>query len=323
MLRLLTILFLLVFAFPVAAQRLQAEGEYAAHQPGNISPRELSEQLTSGKTSEYDKVKSIFDWITENIAYRSQHISKRNSSPQITEEDTSAVLKPLNERVSQIVLKNRLAVCDGYARLFKTLCDHAGLRSEIIIGFVRNSSRKAAFQTNHSWNAVMIEGEWHLVDATWATGYVNYSGQFVRQYDRHFFLADPDDMLQTHYPENPFWTLKKKHTTPHEFRSQPLKYFAWHRTYIDKYSPRTGIIEVNKDVPVQIVLETKEAKRDLILTTDPFAFLSPVTDAGWKRNYVVEGNKITGTWMPGNDKPEWLFVVLNGEVIMRYFLRYN
>jgi hypothetical protein len=306
------------------AQQMQSHAEYTAVSSDNISPRELAEQLTAGQRSEYDKVRSIFDWITENIGYRSLQYSRRNSNPVVIDEDTSAILKPLNERVAEIVLRNRLAVCDGYARLFKTLCDHADIRAEIVTGFVRNSNRSSArFQTNHSWNAVMIEGKWYLVDATWGSGYVNYSGQFIRQYDRHFFLADPVDMLQTHYPENPFWTLTDKHYRPWEFKSQPLKYFTWHGAYIGRYSPRSGIIDVHPGTSVEIMLETKEQKKDLLFTTDPFAFLTPFSATWYQRNFVVDGNKISGSWMPGHDKAEWLYVVFNGEVIMRYQLRYN
>lgn len=323
MLRLILVMFLCLFnQEPVAAQQ-KVGAEYSSFRTDNLSPRELAIKLTQSKSTEYEKVRSIFEWITENISYRSQQFSRRNASSFQIEDDTSAILKPLNERVSEIVLRNKLAVCDGYARLFKTLCDFAGIRAEIVTGFVRNSSRASArFQTNHSWNAVMIDGKWYLADPTWASGYVNYSGQFHRQYDPDFFLADPAGMLQTHYPENPFWTLMDDHKAPAEFHKQPLKYFAWHGSYINSYSPASGIIDVRPGEAVSISLTTKEKKNDLVLTTHPFFFVygSP---SSLQRNYTIEAQTITGIWMPENNRAEWLYVVFNGEVIMRYSLRYN
>ena len=91
-----------------------------------------------------------------------------------TEVEDNTPLKPLSERVAETVLQRKVAVCDGYARLFTTLCDYAGIRSAIIVGYARAGTNKPAkrFGINHYWNAVMIDGNWYLLDATWASGYL-------------------------------------------------------------------------------------------------------------------------------------------------------
>jgi transglutaminase/protease-like cytokinesis protein 3 len=299
---------------------------FASSKTEQISPKQLSEQLTVYKKTELEKVTAIFHWITENIDYRVQMPSKRIARRQVTEEeDTSSILKPLNERVAEIVLKNRLAVCDGYARLFKTLCDYAGIRSEIIVGYVRNQGRNSMrFQTNHSWNAVMIAGEWKLMDPTWASGYVSYGGQFVQQYDSRFFMADPDDLLRTHYPENPFWTLVKDHKPAPEFSEQPMKYFAFHRYNIIGASPTEGKIEIEEGKPVEIEIRSNDKLTNIRASSNPhaeFSGLFPLSPL--QNNASIAGNAARSTYMPEVHKPEWLFIILNGDVVMRYRLYYK
>src|SRR4051812_26477875 len=106
------------------------------------SPATLSKLLTANDTTDLQKVKSIFRWVTDNIAYNVRSFQNRTNaySPDYwleKDDDTSAALKPLNERVAEMVLKRRTAVCDGYARLFKSLCDYSGIKCEIITGYAK------------------------------------------------------------------------------------------------------------------------------------------------------------------------------------------
>ena len=50
------------------------------------------------------------------------------------------------------------AVCEGYAKSFKSLCDAQGIECCLIGG------------SGHMWNGVSLNGEWHLVDCTWDDG---------------------------------------------------------------------------------------------------------------------------------------------------------
>ena len=124
------------------------------------SPATLSKLLTTNDTTNLQKVKSIFRWVTDNIAYNVKSFQNRvnpYSADYWLEEDDdkSPVLKPLNERVAEMVLKRRTAVCDGYARLFKSLCDYWA-SGKIITGYAKTSINRigAQFRSNHKWNAV-------------------------------------------------------------------------------------------------------------------------------------------------------------------------
>ena len=56
-------------------------------------------------------------------------------------------------------LVNGHAVCEGYARAFKLLCQYAGLECILITGDSKG--------VGHMWNMVKLEGNWYHVDVTW------------------------------------------------------------------------------------------------------------------------------------------------------------
>jgi len=71
-------------------------------------------------------------------------------------------------------------------------------------------------RTNHAWNAVLLNGAWYLVDATWDAGR-DTGGQWVRDFVTDWFLCEPEAMIMRHLQENPIWQLKYPVTTAEEF----------------------------------------------------------------------------------------------------------
>ncbi|XP_062825690.1 kyphoscoliosis peptidase-like isoform X1 [Anolis carolinensis] len=83
-----------------------------------------------------------------------------------------------------------MAVCSGYARLFEKMCSIAGIRCKTITGTFER----------HTWNAVYIDGKWHLLDCTFGSGFVD-DGKFTFRYDELYFLTHPDLFEQDHTPD--------------------------------------------------------------------------------------------------------------------------
>jgi Transglutaminase-like superfamily len=294
-------------------------------------PSILARQLTANCTTELEKVSIIFKWITDNISYRTipNNIYRRNGSPKRQrikeeEEDTSA-LKPLNERVAQDVLRERMGVCNGYARLFTTLCDYAGLRSEIITGYAKTNANKPRFGANHYWNAVMIDSAWRLLDATWASGYI-FRNEFVHEYDAHYFLTSPKTFVLDHFPDDPRWTLLDESPLPGEFYSSPFKQKSFIKYKFTSYYPKTGIIEASVGDTIQLVLETADAQHDkdvapdLLIDSTIFShsnswiFLKPDPDSG-------NPNKLNYYYTVSSPDIEWLYLVYNDDLVLRYKIK--
>ena len=79
------------------------------------------------------------------------------------------------------------------------------------------------YQSNHAWNAVLVDGGWYLVDTTWDAGGLEGQGTtFKWQYSTGFLFTPPDVFLCTHYPDDPRWQLLDQPLDLAHFRAQPV-----------------------------------------------------------------------------------------------------
>lgn len=295
------------------------------------TPAELSYTLTKDYTTENEKLRSIFSWIATHISYRvrKNNITINNYTARPVFTDT-AKWKSANDMVAETVLNNKSAVCDGYARLFKTLCDYAGLRSAIITGFAKGDlNRQLNFRCNHTWNAVYIDSAWRLLDLTWASGYTSYRGdEFFKRYDETYFLAAPEDFIKDHFPDDVRWTLMEKPVPPREFINGPYKNKSFSKYKINAYSPGAGIIEAAIGDTIQIVLATTDPKADSRIAADTLiAFDSSlqkyISSIAFAEPSATDKNKqlIHYTFFVQDNNIEWLHIIYNHEPILQYRLK--
>jgi transglutaminase/protease-like cytokinesis protein 3 len=279
----------------------------------------LAKQLASLGKTDREKVRAIFRWITEHIDYNVRPVAygKKGSRQLYKEPDDSGVsLPPLNERVAAKVLKTGVAFCEGYSRLFKTLCDHAGIKAEIIYGYARTNNNRR-FAVNHTWNSVFIDSTWFLLDVTWASGVVSYGNEYVRQYNDLYFLTPPEDFIRDHYPEDPQWTLLKDPPVYREFAQSPFRYSGYIKSGLSNYFPSKGVIDVAVGDSIFIELKARKEVRTFFVSSSPFpdtslyTVLSPAAALGEK---LIFKYKVTGT------TGEWLYVFCNEELALRYKL---
>lgn len=119
--------------------------------------RRLEEVASSlNGQSDYDKAMEIYRWVYSHFEY---DYSQKSLSVY------SAI-------------QTGKAVCNGYTRLFQSLCAKKGLVCEVVLG------------EDHAWNRVLIDGEWRYVDITWNR---NISE------DRWLFMRE-DEMKKYHKP---------------------------------------------------------------------------------------------------------------------------
>jgi len=293
----------------------------------SAAPFFLAQQLTATCSTDLHKVRAIFRWITDNIAYRTREttINKRKYKANLEEVDDTADLKPLDERVAENVLASKVAVCDGYARLFKTLCNYAGIRAEVINGYGKTEPHKIhqRFRSNHSWNAVMIDSVWQLLDVTWASGYITWQGNsFVRQLDEQYFLSPPEQFIREHYPDDLRWSLMEDPPLMPEFRLSPFKQKSFIKYRISSYKPTAGVIEASIGDTIQVELETSDFYADRNISSDPFldtTIYSTTTSALLVPQGLIT-KKTVYTYCVTSPTIQWLYVLYNDDVILRYKL---
>lgn len=293
-----------------------------------LTPDSLARELTADYKTDREKVTSIFKWITENISYNIRPFYNATHNPSNaysmdTAEDTGA-LKPLSERVAIDVLNRRVAFCDGYARLFKTLCDYAGIKSEVITGYAATNMGRAKFNSNHRWNAVYLDSTWQLLDPTWAAGHLTYStNDFVQSYNNYYFLTPAKDFARDHYPEDLQWSLLPEPPYLSEFRRSPFKTHGFLKYNIFSYKPQSGVIEASEGDTLHFELETFGDKKNLLVldtTLIDSAAIATATADTLRNKGIVAGSKAMYNYIVNSSADKWLTIVMNDEVIMRYRL---
>ena len=170
--------------------------EWALNVPQSslTSIKDLVTYLLQPCQNDMEKARVIYRWITANITYDEETGKRIDAGIYTGNPDQNAVA----------VFARRNAVCEGYSRLFKQMCDDAGLQSAYITGWgkVDYAYLSAAYyKKNHAWNAVQIDDAWHLIDSTWAAGDVD---AFVMDF---WFLTPPEQFVYTHCPDDAKWQL--------------------------------------------------------------------------------------------------------------------
>lgn len=165
----------------------------------------LAEYLVKPAKTDREKVRIIYRWITDRIAYDAK----------------SYFTKTRGDNSPDGVLKSRLAVCEGYANLFQHLARRAGLEEQRVTG----SAKDFGFQSDktlasHAWNAVKVDGQWQLVDSTWGAGSLN-DKTFKKEFNDFYLFVAPERLIFTHLPSDDRWQLLDPVVTRGEFEMWP------------------------------------------------------------------------------------------------------
>lgn len=114
----------------------------------------------SQDASDYDKAVHFYEYIIDHTDY----------------DENSAH----NQDMYSVVLGH--TVCQGYAMMFKYMCDQAGIPSMIVTGSTSDA--------NHAWNMVCIDGVWSAVDCTYGDG--DYLGRGIS----YSWFGVPSDVIK-------------------------------------------------------------------------------------------------------------------------------
>ncbi len=146
-----------ILAVSVKFLYTQAQSEHFKSEIANVISN-VQSLLVSG----VDKEKTVHDYIAENVKYS----------------------KDLNETAAHTIkgaLVDGYAVCDGFSKAFKLLCDAAGIPCILISGTATNSNGETE---RHAWNIVRKNKKNYHVDVTWNSTLSGLSG-FPLYYNVH------------------------------------------------------------------------------------------------------------------------------------------
>ena len=132
------------------------------------SAEEKLENFTVTGDTDYEKCKSIYESIID-----------------MTEYDVSA---PYAHGIAGVLCDGK-AVCEGYSKTFKMLCDRENIPCISVLG-----NYNAENLTAHMWNYVYLDGKWYGCDPTFdeSTGNLTY------------FMRGSEFFNKYHRPESPY-----------------------------------------------------------------------------------------------------------------------
>ena len=143
----------------------------------------IANYVQQNYTTDRQKLKAIYHWVTTNIRYDTDSMYNINWGKE-PEEKVAATLR------------RKKGVCENYAAVFADIAEKVGIPAVVITGYSLQFTPNK--NTGHSWTAVNVDNEWLLCDPTWDVGVANGT---------NYFLVSPETFIDTHMPFDPLWQL--------------------------------------------------------------------------------------------------------------------
>lgn len=259
-----TLLVIISFGFASYAQDFAKVDNIVADYPKSFSaPDKLAERINADFKRDDEKARAIFTWIAKNVKYdlAAYGVAERPVAYSFrTQEEKEARQRKFKEDLADKTLKTKKGVCQGYSTLFAVVAEKTGLEAEIIPGTSKSHPThigKLPTASDHAWNAVKIDGEWKLLDVTWAAGTVTGERPvFKFKFNDKYFFSNPDVFFLNHYPDDKKWLLTNK--SEQEFAQLPLYYGNYLAGDYQFISPGIGVLPNSK--PVMVPFRIKNLK---------------------------------------------------------------
>lgn len=214
---------------------------------------ELSKYISRDFTTDEDKIRAIYTWIVQNVAYNPDEYKKFNYKFTNYRERNQKEENTRNKIIKRTLQKG-IAVCEGYAMLFERLCELQGIQNYLVRGDTKTNFNDIgrSFNNNHMWNVAYIDGQPYLFDPTWGAG--KYHDKFIKETSFYFYKTDPNILIKSHFPdifEDAFITNTMSRE---DFSNLPLL-IKKGLVISDLLSPKNGILYEEKyyaDIPFSI-----------------------------------------------------------------------
>lgn len=195
--------------------------------------------------SDLDKARVIFKWMTTKNLYS----IKFDQYPSGSAEELFRSLQ--NKETT-------------YAKVFAVICGYAGLYCVVLTGYAKGKDFRPGDsfkgESNHSWNAVHIDDNWHLVDTKWAAMARSNNNSSMSVEDDFYFLTDPEHFIYSHWPHQTEWQFLQRKISLSEFEELPFVKPYFFKTNIILGWTERPIIRSNHGVVVWSLKNAKPLK---------------------------------------------------------------
>ena len=311
--------FFLLLSFSIQSQDFTKVDAIVSKYPRFTKVEDLANKISTDFSSDENKARAAFYWLAKNIRYNlkefynpTQRSYKFSYSSELEKEQK---LQALKDKLVRNTFLTKTGVCEEYAQSFKKVCDLLDIESEVLSGNVRSSYfdiGKLEDNTNHAWNAVKLNNQWIILDATWAAGY-EMNGKWVRQFDNYFYNIPKEKILKTHYPEATLWMLRFGRMSLKEFYNQPIYGNIILNSKIELVSPKSGIIEVEPSKEISIKL--KNLKNNISV------YYKYNNQQYSKKPKIVVSKNISELKIPSPERNTELFLFFGSKPALQYKIK--
>jgi Transglutaminase-like domain len=276
---------------------------------GNL--QELTNTLTTPYADTLFKLRAIFIWIADNIEYDYKLFNSRSSEWNRFDcygsKATCAQARiDWENKLLEHVLDKKKAVCNGYAKLFKKMCEQVGILNEMVDGYVKKSQFEIGLVLNvsHSWNVVKLGGVNYNFDVTWAAGSCKFNDEtgkltdFVKQYKDFYWQTPKQKFIRNHFPVNEKWIAETGHTKE-QFFNAPYFYPNELIRNMESNSPDSGIIKTRVGDTLHFGFIFKKLIKNIQVNTNNYKNVEILltNKSLWENNiyqfdYVVKENSL-------------------------------
>ena len=225
--------------------------------------KDLAQSITDNFETEEDKAQAIYYWVTHNIKYdmklfekvkKSKGDKKKYSKQEIKEKELKEVKK---------TLKSKKGICQQYSRVFQYLCEAVGIQCTYIGGYAKSDPTKSGLGGKHAWNAVDIDDNWHLVDATFGAGYTDDKKKFHFKFDEVYFGANPEAFKMNHLPSQSKWQLSDEIMEKETYKKNTGIGSGYFKHELNMVLPEVHKVTAERGVPLVISFNSPKELKSL------------------------------------------------------------
>lgn len=140
--------------------------QFVNYNSNSVAVKKAAE-LCSGKATDVDKVKTVYEYVVNNITY---------------DKNTAALVQSGYVPNIDNTLNKKQGICFDYASLMAAMLRSQGIPTKVIIGVV------APNQINHAWNEVYIKG------VGWISVGISANGSSWERMDSTFAASKNEDI---------------------------------------------------------------------------------------------------------------------------------
>ena len=268
------------------------------------SKDKMISQMKSAKQryslSDMEAAYMVYKWEHQNLKYDCYNFENDLNKIDFSEDGTYS---------------SGVGVCEGFAKLYEAMCKGMGIEAYRVVGYSKGSfftPGEIPENSDHSWNAIKINGNYYLIDVTWGIGTCD-GEKYIPRLKDSFFCPDPEKMIKSHLPADKKYQLVYPNLTLRQFVDQLMLTMEFFDYGLKKVTPDEGKIDSRGKIEIEITYGSSDVNINYLyhlylLGEDEYYYEEKDKNACWINRKETSATFICNT----NFKGEYLLEVYAG-----------